>query len=184
MSSSESDFIFKISVIGNGAVGKTSLIQRYTQATFQMGYIKTIGAQFSTYQEQLNGLICKITLWDIAGQRDHYFLRPAFYKGSSAAIIVCSLEDSDHGKESIKQIPNWHKDIAKYCGDLPIMLFGNKVDLIDESKIEVDKLEKLVKKEKLLGFLKTSAKDGQGVIEGFRGIIKYLMENDEMVDVW
>jgi small GTP-binding protein len=177
MSSDEDDFIFKISVIGDGAVGKTSLIQQYTQATFEKGYIMTIGAQFSTYREKMNGLQCKLTLWDIAGQRDHYFLRPAFYKGSSAAIIVFSLEDTKHGTDSLKQISGWHKDIVKFCGDLPVVLFGNKVDLVDESSIDEQKIQKLVQKEKLISFYKTSAKTGQGVIEGFQSIIKHLMKS-------
>ena len=91
MSPLEDDFVFKISVIGNGQVGKTSLIRRYTQASFEVNYVKTLGAQFSTFSDRINGFRCKLTLWDIAGQREHYFLRPAFYKGTSAAIIVFSL---------------------------------------------------------------------------------------------
>jgi GTP-binding nuclear protein Ran len=184
MSSDDADFIFKISVIGEGQVGKTSLIQRYTQATFQSAYTKTIGAQFSTFIDSLNDLRCKLTIWDIAGQDDHFFLRPAFYKGTTCGIIVFSLEDSEHGKESFKRITNWYKDIKKYCGDLPIVLFGNKVDLIDVNELDEDRIQKTINKEKLIGFYKTSAKDGQGVIEGFQGIIKYLMDNEEMADVW
>lgn len=176
---SQDDFIFKISVIGNGEVGKTSLIRQYTQATFQNAYIKTIGAQFSTYNEKIEGLNCKLTLWDIAGQDDHFFLRPAFYKGSSLGIIVFSFENSDHGKESVKNIPAWHTDIKKYCGKIPIVLFGNKIDLVDENKIDVDAIEKIVKKQSFLGFFKTSAKTGNGVVDGFRTILKTLIDQEK-----
>jgi len=175
----EADFIFKISIIGNGKVGKTSLIQQYTHATFQNAYIKTIGAQFSTYNEELDGLNCKLTLWDIAGQDDHFFLRPAFYKGSSICIIVFSLEDSDHGKESIESIKAWKNDIQKYCGKIPIFLFGNKADLVDESNLDEDSIQKLIKKQKIIDWFKTSAKTGEGVIEGFHAILKTLIEKKE-----
>ncbi len=175
----EDDFIFKISVIGSGEVGKTSLIQRYTQATFQKAYIKTIGAQFSTYNEKIEGLNCKLTVWDLAGQDDHFFLRPAFYKGSSLGIIVFSLEESTHGEESFNQIAAWHNDIKKHCGKIPMVLFGNKVDLVDKNKIDEAAIEKIVKKQNFLGFFKTSAKTGDGVIDGFRTILKTLIEQEK-----
>lgn len=176
---SEADFIFKISIIGNGEVGKTSLIQQYTHATFQNAYIKTIGAQFSTYNEEIDGYTCKLTLWDIAGQDDHFFLRPAFYKGSSLCIIVFSLENSDHGKESIKSITAWKNDIQKYCGKIPIVLFGNKADLVDENDRDEESIQKLIKKQKFLYWFKTSAKTGEGLIQGFHAILKSLIEKRE-----
>ncbi|MCK4381029.1 MAG: GTP-binding protein, partial [Candidatus Lokiarchaeota archaeon] len=83
-------FVFKITVIGNGAVGKTSLIKKYTQGSFQKDYIKTLGAQFSKYDEEIEGDNCKLFFWDIAGQDEFNFMRPTFYKGSKAAIIVFS----------------------------------------------------------------------------------------------
>ena len=167
-------FVFKITVIGNGAVGKTSLIKKYTQGSFQKDYIKTLGAQFSKYDEEIEGDNCKLFFCDIAGQEEFNFMRPTFYKGSKAAIIVFSLEENDHGKESFDDISHWHEDIKKYCGDLPIVLFGNKVDLVDESKLDDDNVKKLVGDRDLLGYYRTSAKTGTGVYEGFQAIIKEL----------
>ncbi len=69
-------FVFKITVIGNGAVGKTSLIKKYTQGSFQKDYIKTLGAQFSKYDEIIDGNNCKLFFWDIAGQEEFNFMRP------------------------------------------------------------------------------------------------------------
>ena len=169
------DFIFKVTVIGDGQVGKTSLIRRYTQASFQKQYLKTIGAQFSTYADELDGLTCQLTLWDIAGQDDHFFLRPVFYKGTSCAIIVFSLEDNDHGKESFKRVPIWQTEIRKFCGDIPIVLFGNKVDLVAEGTLDDESVLKVVQKRDLLGYYKTSAKTGKNVGEAFKNIIGELM---------
>ena len=67
MSDTESAFVFKITVIGDGAVGKTSLIKKYTQGSFQKDYIKTLGAQFSKYDEEIDGNNVKLFFWDGRG---------------------------------------------------------------------------------------------------------------------
>ena len=100
-------FVFKIIVIGDGGVGKTSLIKKYTQGTFEEDYISTIGAQFSIYNEFVNGDECVLYFWDIAGQEEFDFLRTDFYEASKAAIIVYSLEENNLGNESFKNIINW-----------------------------------------------------------------------------
>jgi len=163
-------FVFKITVIGDGAVGKTSLIKKYTQGSFQKDYIKTLGAQFSKYDEEIDGENCKLFFWDIAGQDEWNFMRPTFYKGSKAAIIVFSHTDD----ESFEHISDWREDIKKYCGDIPIVLFGNKLDLVDEDELDDEKVENLVDNKDFLNYFKTSAKTGTGVYQGFQAIIKDL----------
>ena len=163
-------FVFKITVIGDGAVGKTSLIKKYTQGSFQKDYIKTLGAQFSKYDEEIEGDNCKLFFWDIAGQDEFNFMRPTFYKGSKAAIIVYSHTDDD----SFDHIPQWHDDIIKYCGDLPIVLFGNKIDLINKEDLDDEKANEIVKERNFLGYYRTSAKTGSGVYKAFQAIIKEL----------
>ena len=174
MSEEHKKFKFKITVVGDGAVGKTSLIQKFTNDTFKTEYIKTIGAQFSVFDKKIDGDKIKLLFWDIAGQDDFNFLRPSFFKNSVAAIIVFTLEENELGVESFKHIHNWEKDIKDYCGDIPIILLGNKVDLVDEEKIDLSEVEKIVEGDNYLGFFITSAKTGQGVIEAFNAIIKEL----------
>ena len=167
-------FTFKVVVIGDGFVGKTSLIKKFTKGGFQEDYIQTIGAQWSKFEEELEGDMCKLFFWDIAGQDAFHFLRPVFYKSSLASIIVYSLEENDFGKESFKHVPNWYDEIKKFCGDIPTVLFGNKVDLVDEEKLDDENVLKLVKKRNLIGFYRTSAKTGQNVEDAFKAIIKEL----------
>jgi len=169
------DFVFKITVIGDGGVGKTSLIKKYTKGSFKKEYIKTLGAQFSKYDEKIEGSAVKLFFWDIAGQAEFSFMRPTFYKGSKAAIIVFSHAPNELDK-SFNHIYDWHEDIKKYCGDIPIVLFGNKIDLVDDGSIEIDKVEEVVDERDFLGFYKTSAKTGNGVYEAFQAIIKNLYE--------
>ena len=168
------EFEFKISIIGDGGVGKTSLIKKFTKGTFEKDYIKTIGAQFSRYDKEINGDLINLIFWDIAGQDDFYFLHSLFYKESRACIIVYSLETNNLGKNSFLHIKNWYNELNKYCGDIPIVLFANKVDLVNKNNVNELEIQEIVKEYNLLGYYITSAKTGRGVIKAFNAIIKKL----------
>ena len=174
MSDTNKEFKFKITVVGDGAVGKSSLIQKFTRGNFNKDYKKTIGAQFSAFDKKINGDNIKLLFWDIAGQDDFNFLRPSFFKNSVASIIVYTLEENELGEESFKHLQNWDKDIKKYCGDIPVVIFGNKVDLIDEKNLDTSAIEKLIEEKNYLGYFITSAKTGHGVIDAFNAIINKL----------
>ncbi|MFX0024129.1 MAG: Rab family GTPase [Candidatus Hermodarchaeota archaeon] len=168
------EFEFKISIIGDGGVGKTSLIRKFTKGNFEKDYIKTIGAQFSRYDKKINGDIINLIFWDIAGQDDFNFLHPLFYKESRAAIIVYSLEENDLGLDSFKHIKNWYNELQKHCGNVPVIVFANKVDLVNEDNINKIEIQNLVKELDFFDYYITSAKTGRGVIEAFNAIIEKL----------
>jgi len=174
MHNSSEKYTFKITVVGDGQVGKTSLIQKFTEGNFQEEYIKTIGAQFSVYEMEIEGDFVTLFFWDIAGQDEFHFLRPSFYKDSKAAIIVYSLEENNLGKDSLKHILNWHDDILQFCGDIPVVVFANKVDLVDKENLVDTKILKIVKKRNFLEYYRTSAKTGEGVTQAFQAIIREL----------
>ncbi|MBY8979360.1 MAG: GTP-binding protein [Candidatus Lokiarchaeota archaeon] len=169
------DFVFKITVIGDGGVGKTSLIKKYTKGSFKKEYIKTLGAQFSKYDEKIENSAVKLFFWDIAGQAEFSFMRPTFYKGSKAAIIVFSHAPKEIDN-SFKHISEWHEDIKKYCGNIPIVIFGNKIDLVNDEELYENKVKEIIDKRDFLGYYKTSAKTGNGVYKAFQAIIKDLYE--------
>ena len=174
MSSSGKKLRYKITVIGDGRVGKTSLISKYTLGAFDTDYVETIGAQFSKYDKEIDGDSIRLLFWDIAGQDSFDFLRPSFYRESDAAIIVYSLEENQLGRRSFKNITNWYQEVKQFCGDIPIVLFANKVDLIGEDKIEHSKIKQTAKENRFLGYYITSAKTGQGVHNAFNTIIERL----------
>jgi small GTP-binding protein len=165
---------FKITVIGDGQVGKTSLIKKFTQGSFVKDYVKTLGAQFSKFDKEINGDETRLIFWDIAGQDDFRFLLPTFYRESNAAIIVYSLEENDLGKRSFDHISNWYENTKKYCGNIPVILFGNKVDLIEEEKLDNSEIQDFVETNGFLGYYLTSAKTGQRVHDAFNAIINEL----------
>ena len=167
-------FRFKIVVLGDGAVGKTSLIKKFTKGTFETDYVKTIGAQFSKYNKEINGDMIRLIFWDITGQEDFNFLHHLFYKETKAAIIVYSLEENDLGKNSFTHIENWYNQLNKYCSGIPVLLFANKVDLVSKNEINKAKIQNIVKKYNFFEYFTTSAKTGEGVIEAFNVIIEKL----------
>lgn len=182
----EREFYFKIVVIGDSAVGKTSLIFRYTTGTFNQEYIMTLGTQISKFQATIEGISTKLVFWDLAGQATFEQLRKNFYNGTSAAIIVFSHEENEMGERSLKNCLKWYQDVIKYCGNIPIILFGNKIDLIDIEKLSTDKdhpksdqnIIKLAENLNMSGYYKTSALTGQGVAKAFVAIISKLVRNN------
>jgi small GTP-binding protein len=164
---------FKISVVGDVEVGKTSLIKKLTVGNFNRED-KTIGAQFSIYTKEKEGDKIRILFWDIAGGKEFHHLREDFFKNSLAAIIVFSLGEEFQDKDSLNQISYWYEEILKYCGDIPIIVIANKADLGDETKLDLSKIQKFVNKNKLLGIYLTSAKTGQGINDAFNRIIEVL----------
>ncbi len=182
MSADDKGFGFKITVIGDAAVGKTSLIKKYTQGSFQKDYISTLGTQFSKYEEVIDGEKVELFLWDIAGQDSFEALRQRFYTGSSGAIIVFShaLEQT----KSYEHVNKWLSDLKNHCGNIPIVLFGNKIDLIDDGELESNPnlptanatVEQFTKENRFIAYYKTSALTGQGVTDAFKALVRKLYE--------
>ncbi len=170
------DFIFKICVIGDGAAGKTSLIKRFTQGSFNKDYIKTLGAQFSRYEKIVgedNNIRARLFFWDIAGQSEFKFMRPTFYSGAKATIMVYDLTR----EETMHNIKDWIGDISSYCGDLPTVCFANKSDLIDDEAYDQTEIQKIAKEYGFLSIYLTSAKTGKQVQDAFNSIIDILVKN-------
>lgn len=167
---------FKITVVGDIEVGKTSIIKKFTLGTFSRED-KTIGAQFSMYTKEIEGDKIKILFWDIAGGKEFHHLRQSFFNKSLGTIIVFSL--GDEIEKSLYQISYWHKEIMKYCGDIPIIVIANKTDLVDETKVDISKIQDFVKKNKFLGIYLTSAKTGHGIANAFNRIIEEVYKKYE-----
>ncbi|MFX1554783.1 MAG: Rab family GTPase [Promethearchaeota archaeon] len=181
MSNSGKKLRFKITLIGDGRVGKTSLIQKFTLGTFETAYVETIGAQFSKFDKQIDKDHIRLIFWDIAGQRDLDFLRPSFYRDSDAAIIVYSLEENDLGRNSFKHIEKWYEEIKRFCGNIPTVLWANKEDLIDIDNLDLSKIQKEVNTYDFIGYFITSAKTGKGVHDAFDAIIEKLYQKSLLI---
>ncbi|MHA2283432.1 MAG: Rab family GTPase [Promethearchaeota archaeon] len=165
----------KVVVIGDGGVGKTSLIQRYIKGSSNNEYTKTLGARFTRF-EQIVGdykdIRARIVFWDPAGQKEFSLMRPTFYNGAKGAIVVFDLSRP----ETLDSVMDWYKDLNKFCGTLPTVLFGSKLDKIaNPEEYNKDKVKEIKDKEGFLDFYLTSAKTGENVIDAFSSIIKIIV---------
>ena len=134
---------FKITIVGNGSVGKTSLIHRFCDESFQKTYLATVGVDITTKAVDLDPIYDKtITLvfWDIAGQERFKNHRSVFYKGTKGVIMVCDSTNL----ASVETLPDWHEEVKKSCGeDIPTILLVNKIDLTDQRKINQEQIDKI-----------------------------------------
>ncbi|CAG09432.1 unnamed protein product, partial [Tetraodon nigroviridis] len=157
----------KVVVVGNGAVGKSSMIQRYCKGIFTKDYKKTIGVDFLERQIVVNDEDVRLMLWDTAGQEEFDAITKAYYRGAQACVLVFSTTD----RESFQAIDSWREKVEAEVGDVPTVLVQNKIDLLEETVIKNEEAEALAKRLKLR-FYRTSVKEDLNVIEVF----KYLAE--------
>jgi small GTP-binding protein len=162
--------IVKVSVAGDGNVGKTSLIRFYTQGRFEISRVATIGVDFQIHTEQLPQGSVKLSIWDMAGQERFQFLRADFYRGSLAAALVYDVT----APETVDHLGGWREEIARVVPDVRFMVVGNKIDLerVSDSQMARDFARKLG-----YPYLETSALSGKGVAEMFHTLALLATNN-------
>ncbi|MHA1144388.1 MAG: Rab family GTPase [Candidatus Helarchaeota archaeon] len=163
-------FPFKIVVVGDPAVGKTSIVRRFADDQFEESYIHTIGADFNVKVVKLGDLEIILTVWDIGGHEHFNEIRPYYYEGAHAAICVFDLTM----EKSFKSIPKWFKDLREYLPEVPCILIGNKADLDHENNEE--KIKKLINEFKFDFYSRTSAKTSENVSKTFEKLAEICME--------
>merc|ERR1712228_922324 len=142
--SMDMDLSLKVIVVGNGQVGKTSMLTRFAHGVMTINYKKTIGTDFME-KEMIgeNGEPVRLMLWDTAGQEEFSTLTRQYYKGSGAVIYVFSTVDRD----SFNAIKKWKQRVEEECGnDIVSVLVQNKIDLMDMAKINPDEADELATK--------------------------------------
>ncbi|MFO7796538.1 MAG: GTP-binding protein [Promethearchaeati archaeon] len=168
---SDEKYYLKVIIIGDPAVGKTSLVIRYVSNRFNKDYRSTIGTNIYSKEILLaNNQKVFLNLWDIAGQERWAKMREKYYYGSKGAIVVGDLTRP----KTFEQIKDfWIQDIKKYLSEIPIILIGNKNDL--ESKVSLKTVEKLGNEINSIGEIITSAKTGENVEEAFKKLSEEII---------
>ena len=151
------DLSFKIIVIGNSAVGKSSLVDRATKNRFLEDYNTTIGFDYCSFYIKYDYKIIKLQIWDTCGQEIYQSLITNFYRNSSLAIMVYAINN----RKSFDNLDSWLKELKKESNpDAKTILIGNKVDLEKERVVSYEEAEKYAKDYHFSNFFETSAKTG------------------------
>ena len=151
------DLSFKIIVIGDSGVGKSSLTTQATKNLFEDSYNATIGFEFFSFNIKLFGKTVKLQIWDTCGEELYRSLITNFYRNSSLAIIVYTVTD----RNTFENIDLWNKELRTHSNpNVKIFLIGNKIDLEDDRKIKTEEGQKYAEQYKIDKFFEASAKTG------------------------
>ncbi len=160
------EYSFKVIIVGPGAVGKTSLLNRFVHNEFDLKYKLTLGVDFLTKTVEYEpSKVAKLQIWDIGGQERFKFLHRSFYDGAFGALVVFDLSRQN----TFSAMKTWVSEMRSILNtDIPKILIGNKSDLIPEIGNIIDRTEidEYSNKEDCF-YIETSAKTGENVEHAF-----------------
>ena len=164
-------FNAKTLLLGDGAVGKTSLIKQYIKGEFKGDYKPTIGVDVYSKEIKYQDVQLNLGIWDIAGQKQFEMFRKNFFKGAQAALVVFDYMRPETFESLEKE---WIKDLHGISGNVPFIIIGNKIDL--GKQVDQNKINALVSKYGV-NFIETSALNNTNVEEAFLDIASAILQN-------
>ena len=170
---SKDEFFYKILILGDMSVGKTSFLTRYVDNTFDNFTLNTIGVDYVLKNVQMeDGSIVKLQIWDTAGQERFNSISKTYYRGAHAIVLLFSVVD----KKSFGNAQKWLSQIKEEVNEkVPIILVGNKIDLVDEREIP-DYEGKELADEFNINYFECSAKSGENINLAFEDLIKKMVK--------
>jgi small GTP-binding protein len=170
----------KITLIGEGGIGKTSLIKRYVFDQFSDGYITTIGTKVTKKEIKLKNPVdsedynVTMMIWDIMGQRGfREILKEAYFYGTQGAIAVCDITR----EETLSRLGEWIETLYQISKNVPVIFLGNKCDLVDDAQLTYNDIKKFASKYENSTVFLTSAKTGINVNLAFKTLAENILKN-------
>jgi len=161
---------FKLVLLGDTSVGKSSIVIRFVKGQFSEYQESTIGAAFLTQTVPVQDCTVKFEIWDTAGQERYHSLAPMYYRGAAAAIVVYDITS----QESFHRAKSWVKELQRQGSpDVVIALAGNKIDREEEREVAAADAKQYADDNSLY-FIETSAKTNVNVRELFLAIARQL----------
>ncbi|XP_021498857.2 ras-related protein Rab-12 [Meriones unguiculatus] len=167
------DFKLQVIIIGSRGVGKTSLMERFTDDTFCEACKSTVGVDFKIKTVELRGKKIRLQIWDTAGQERFNSITSAYYRSAKGIILVYDITK----KETFDDLPKWMKMIDKYASeDAELLLVGNKLDCEADREISRQQGEKFAQQVTGMRFCEASAKDNFNVDEIFLKLVDDILK--------
>ena len=168
----EYDMMFKVLLLGDSGVGKSSILLRYTKNQFTADMRSTIGVEFGIKYLTLDNLQLKVQIWDTAGMERYRSITSAYYKGAKGVIVVYDI----CRKVSFDNIDKWIDDFkSKADEDAVILIIGNKSDLQDKREVNTEEVKLKAEKNKM-AFMETSAKNNENVSKAFLQLFNEIIK--------
>ncbi len=166
--------LFKVIIVGAGKVGKTSLTIRFAEDRFRESYLPTLGVDFLTKNLAIDDKKIKLQLWDTGGQEFVISLLPFYYTGAHGGVLVYDMTN----RNSFNSLDYWLKQILQNAGDIPLVLAGNKIDILDQRKVTEEEGRSFAESRNLL-YLETSAKTGVSIPDLFDILVKVIIGKED-----
>jgi len=173
------EYAFKLILGGDGGVGKTSMVHRFVEDTFETDYKSTIGTSIMKKECEFEGLGSKVrfVIWDLAGQAQFKRVRQTYLANAEAGILVFDVTR----KDTLDNLLNWFNEISKASEGITLILVGNKIDLENDRKVSTEDGKALADKLGLT-YLETSAKTGENIDDAFRTLALQLINKFLMAE--
>lgn len=156
--------IYKVVLVGDGNVGKTSLVRRFCEGKFEESRILTLGVDFQVKTVQLGARTLRLSIWDVAGQERFRNFRDQFYAGTLAVALVYDVT----APATFFNLPRWREEVFASAPEVPMVVIGNKIDL--GPVVPPSEAEGWARFEGRMPFLQTSALTGENVEAMFQGL--------------
>ncbi|XP_073280744.1 ras-related protein RABA5a-like [Primulina huaijiensis] len=164
------DYLFKIVLIGDSAVGKSNLLARFARDEFYSNSKSTIGVEFQTQKMIINGKEVKAQIWDTAGQERFRAVTSAYYRGAVGALLVYDISR----RQTFESIGKWLNELHTHSDmNVVTILVGNKSDLKDAREVKTAEGKSLAETQGLF-FIETSALDSSNVSSAFQMVVKEI----------
>jgi len=164
------DYLFKVVLIGDSAVGKSNLLSRYARNEFNLNSKATIGVEFQTQSMEIDGKEIKAQIWDTAGQERFRAVTSAYYRGAVGALIVYDISR----RATFENVGRWLDELRVHSdASVVVMLVGNKCDLANIREVSQEEATLLAQNEKM-SFIETSAMDATNVTSAFQSVVKEI----------
>ncbi|KNA11154.1 hypothetical protein SOVF_137750 [Spinacia oleracea] len=164
------DYLFKIVLVGDSAVGKSNLLARFARDEFYPNSKSTIGVEFQTQKMEINGKEIKAQIWDTAGQERFRAVTSAYYRGAVGALLVYDISR----RQTFANISRWLNELHTHSDmNVVTILVGNKSDLKDAREVSTAEGKGLAEAEGLF-FIETSALDSSNVAAAFQTVVREI----------